>query len=110
MAMLAAADRAARVCSAVERHHANATLQLPQAGPAIACIHETEQPDSPFADVVTKPVHGVSVWLADVAGALSEGDTVTLTTREWPQGRACRISTPVDIDASGWAQFQVNPV
>lgn len=88
---------------------ANAMLQLTPTGQATPCIHEVEQPDSPFADVVTKPTHSVGVWLANVEGVLSEGATVILTTSQWPQGQACRITTPVDTDATGWAVFQVNP-
>ncbi len=103
-------DRSARVRDAVTRHHANALLQLSATGPAWACIYEAaRQEASPFGGVVTKPAHSVGVWLANVEGVLSEGATVILTTSQWPQGQACRITTPVDADATGWAVFQVNP-
>lgn len=98
-----------RLNSVVAQRLSNAMLQLTPTGQATPCIHEVEQPDSPFADVVTRLAHSVGVWLANVEGVLSEGATVILTTSQWPQGQACRITTPVDADATGWAVFQVNP-
>lgn len=103
-------DRGARVRDAVTRHHANAMLQLSATGPAWACIYEATRPDgSPFADLATTLVHSVSVWMAEGEGALKEGATVILTTAKWPSGKACRITSEVDIDATGWAHFDVMP-
>lgn len=103
-------DRSARVRDAVTRHHANAMLQLSATGHAWACIYEATRPDgSPFADLATTLVHSVSVWMADGEGALKEGATVILTTAKWPSGKACRITSEVDIDATGWAHFDVMP-
>lgn len=103
-------DRSARVRDAVARHHANAMLQLAAAGPAWACIYEATRPEgSPFADVATTLQHSVSVCLPDAESVLSEGGVVYLTTGRWPQGRECRIVTPVEVDSTGWARFNVMP-
>ena len=99
-----------RLNSAVTQRLSNAMLQLSATGPAWACIYEATRPDgSPFADLATTLVHSVSVWMADGEGALKEGATVILTTTKWPSGKACRITSEVDIDATGWAHFDVMP-
>ena len=88
----------------------NAMLQLTVDGVAWACSYEASRPDgSPFADLATTLVHSVSVWMADGEDALKEGATVILTTTKWPSGKACRITSEVDIDATGWAHFDVMP-
>ena len=100
-----------RVNSAVNQRLSNAMLQLAAAGPAFACIYEATRPEgSPFADVATTLQHSVSVWLPDAESVLAEGSVVYLTTARWPQGRECRIVTPVEFDATGWASFEVIPL
>lgn len=104
------ADRESRLNGAVQRHLANATVQLTAGGPAWAAAYALDQPDrSPFAEAATVPQHTVSMWLAGV-GDLAEGGDVILTTRHWPEGQPCRISTAVVPDASGWATFIVVPL
>lgn len=99
-----------RLNSAVTERLSNAMLQLSATGAAWACIYEATRPDgSPFADLATTLVHSVSVWMAEGEGALKEGATVILTTAKWPSGKACRITSEVDIDATGWAHFDVMP-
>jgi len=101
-------DRSARVRDAVTRHHANALLQIAAGGPAWACIYEATRPEgSPFADVATTLQHSVSVWLPE---DVAEGSQVILTTARWPASKACRITTAVEIDATGWATFEVTPL
>lgn len=106
LASFAAAEQ--RVNSAVTQHLANASVQrVTGGGPECAASYELEQPErSPFADVATVPEHTISMTLADI-GDLAEGDSLILTTRHWPGGQLCRISTPVQMDASGWARFAV---
>ena len=48
--------------------------------------------------------------MPDAEAALAEGGQVILTTARWPQGQVCRIVTAVEIDATGWASFDVAPV
>ncbi len=43
-------------------------------------------------------------------GALCEGADCILTTAGWPAGQPCRVSTPVELDADGWAVFDVVPL
>lgn len=94
----------------VTHHLANASVERATGGPACAASYELEQPDrSPFADVATIPEHTISMTLADI-GDLAEGDSLILTTRHWPGGQLCRISTPVQMDASGWTSFAVVPL
>lgn len=105
LASFAAAEQ--RVNRAVTQHLANASVQRVMGGPECAASYELEQPErSPFADVATVPEHTISMTLADI-GDLAEGDSLILTTRHWPGGQLCRISTPVQMDASGWASFAV---
>lgn len=104
-------DRSARLCGAVTRHHANASLRLSQGADAWACIYESTLPDGGrFDDVATKLAHSVSVWMPDAEAALAEGGQVILTTARWPQGQVCRIVTAVEIDATGWASFDISPL
>lgn len=99
-----------RLNSAVTGRLSNATLQLSQGAPAWACIYEAARPEgSPFTDVATTLQHSVSVWLPQ-GEDVAEGGLVVLTTARWPSGQACRITTPVDIDATGWASFEVIPL
>lgn len=99
-----------RLNSAVTQRLSNAMLQLTATGPAFACIYEATLPEgSPFADVATTLQHSVSVWLPE-GEDVAEGSQVILTTARWPSGQACRITTPVDIDATGWASFDVIPL
>ena len=96
--------------SAVTQRLSNAMLQLSATGPAWACIYEATRPEgSPFADVATTLQHSVSVCLPDAESVLAEGGVVYLTTGRWPQGRECRIVTPVEVDSTGWASFNVMP-
>lgn len=98
-----------RLNDVVSQHLSNAMLQLTATGPAFACIYEATRPEgSPFADVATTLQHSVSVWLPQ-GQEVREGAQVILTTARWPSGQACRITTPVDIDATGWATFDVVP-
>jgi hypothetical protein len=100
-----------RLNSAATQRLSNAMLQLAVGGPAWACIHEVTLPqDSPFADVHSKSAHSVSIWLPQVGSALLEGAVVYLTTARWPKGQSCRIVTDVDIDATGWASFDISPI
>lgn len=102
-------DRSARVRDAVTRHHANAMLQIAAGGTAFACIYEATRPEgSPFDEVATTLQHSVSVWLPE-GEDVAEGSQVILTTARWPAGKACQITTPVDVDATGWARFDVVP-
>ena len=99
-----------RLNSAVTQRLSNAMLQLSATGPAWACIYEATRPEgSPFADVATTLQHSVSAWLSQGL-SVCEGDQVILTTSQWPSGKACRITTAVDIDATGWATFDVIPL
>lgn len=99
-----------RTNGAVAQRLSNAMLQLTATGPAFACIYEATLPEgSPFADVATTLQHSVSVWLPQ-GEDVSEGGVVYLTTARWPSGQACRITTPVDFDATGWASFEVIPL
>ena len=99
-----------RLNSAVTQRLSNAMLQLTATGPAFACIYEAALPEgSPFADVATTLQHSVSVWLPQ-GEDVAEGGVVYLTTARWPSGQACRITTPVDFDATGWASFEVIPL
>lgn len=115
LASFAAAEQ--RVNSAVTQHLANATVQRTAGGPAWAASYEVEQPErspyadvrTPFADVATVALHTLSMWLTGFGG-LAEGDDLILTTRHWPAGQTCRVSTPVVPDASGWATFVVVPL
>ena len=36
--------------------------------------------------------------------------TCILTTAGWPAGQPCRVSTPVEQDADGWAVFDIVPL
>ena len=99
-----------RLNGAVTQRLSNAMLQLAAAGPAFACIYDAARPEgSPFADVATTLQHSVSVCLPDAESVLAEGGVVYLTTGRWPQGRECRIVTPVEVDSTGWASFNVMP-
>lgn len=99
-----------RLNSAATQRLSNALLQRAAGGPAWACIYEATRPEgSPFADVATTLQHSVSVWLSQGL-SVCEGDQVILTTSQWPSGKACRITTEVDIDATGWASFDVIPL
>ena len=99
-----------RLNDVVRQRLSNALLQRAVGGPAWACIYEATRPDgSPFADVATTLQHSVSVWLSQVL-SVCEGDQVILTTSQWPSGKACRITTDVEIDATGWASFDVIPL
>ena len=99
-----------RLNDVVTQRLSNALLQRAVGGPAWACIYEATRPDgSPFEDVATTLQHGVSVWLSQGL-SVCEGDQVILTTSQWPSGKACRITTEVDIDATGWAAFDVIPL
>jgi len=99
-----------RLNSAATQRLSNAMLQLSATGPAWACIYEATRPEgSPFADVATTLQHSVSVWLSQGL-SVCEGDQVILTASKWPSGKACRITTPVDVDATGWASFDVSPL
>lgn len=99
-----------RVNAAAARHLTNALLQLQAGGPAWAAMYDTDLPDSmPFADVATAQRHSVRVW-GEGMGALCEGADCILTTAGWPAGQPCRVSTPVELDADGWAVFDVVPL
>ena len=99
-----------RLNDAVTQRLSNALLQLAVGGPAWACIYEATRPDgSPFADVATTLQHSVGVWLSHGL-SVCEGDQVILTTSQWHSGKACRITTDVEIDATGWASFDVIPL
>ncbi len=99
-----------RTNGAVTQRLSNAMLQLTATGPAFACIYEATLPEgSPFADVATTLQHSVSVWLPEDED-VAEGGHVILTTARWPSGQACRITTPADTDATGWASFDVIPL
>ena len=100
-----------RLNDVVSQRLSNAMLQLTATGPAFACIYEAARPEgSPFADVATTLQHSVSVWLPEAESVLAEGGVVYLTTARWPSGHACRITSPVDFDATGWASFEVIPL
>lgn len=100
-----------RLNDVVTQRLSNAMLQLSATGPAWACIYEATRPEgSPFADVATTLQHSVSVCLPDAESVLAEGGVVYLTTGRWPQGRECRIVTPVEVDSTGWASFDVSPL
>lgn len=99
-----------RTNGAVTLRLSNAMLQLTATGTAFACIYEATLPEgSPFDDVATTLQHSVSAWLSQGL-SVCEGDQVILTTSQWPSGKACRITTAVDIDATGWATFDVIPL
>lgn len=99
-----------RLNDVVTQRLSNAMLQLTATGPAFACIYEATLPEgSPFADVATTLQHSVSVWLPE-GEDVAEGSQVILTTARWPAGKACQITTPVDVDATGWASFDVIPL
>lgn len=99
-----------RVNAAAARHLTNALLQLQAGGPAWAAMYDTDLPDSmPFADVATAQRHSVRVW-GEGMGALCEGADCILTTAGWSAGQPCRVSTPVELDADGWAVFDVVPL
>lgn len=99
-----------RLNDVVSQRLSNAMLQLTATGPAFACIYEATLPGgSPFADVATTLQHSVSVWLPE-GEDVAEGSQVILTTARWPAGKACQITTPVDVDATGWASFDVIPL
>lgn len=99
-----------RLNDVVSQRLSNAMLQLTATGPAFACIYEATLPEgSPFADVATTLQHSVSVWLPD-GEDVAEGSQVILTTARWPAGKACQITTPVDVDATGWASFDIIPL
>lgn len=99
-----------RLTDVVTQRLSNAMLQLTATGPAFACIYEATLPEgSPFADVATTLQHSVSVWLPE-GEDVAEGSQVILTTARWPAGKACQITTPVDVDATGWASFDVIPL
>ena len=99
-----------RLNGAVTQRLSNAMLQLTATGPAFACIYDATLPEgSPFADVATTLQHSVSVWLPE-GEDVAEGSQVILTTARWPAGKACQITTPVDVDATGWASFDVIPL
>lgn len=98
-----------RLNGAVQQRLSNATVQLAPGAPAWAASYAVQLPESsPFADVASVPVHTLSMWLAGL-GDLAEGDELILTTRHWPAGQPCRVSTAVVPDASGWAVFAVVP-
>lgn len=99
-----------RLNDVVSQRLSNAMLQLTATGPAFACIYEATLPEgSPFADVATTLQHSVSVWLPD-GEDVAEGSQVILTTARWPAGKACQITTPVDVGATGWASFDIIPL
>ena len=100
-----------RLNDVVSQRLSNAMLQLTATGPAFACIYDATRPEgSPFADVATTLQHRVSVGLPEAESVLAEGGVVYLTTARWLQGHECRITTPVDFDATGWANFDVIPL
>lgn len=109
MQLPAFANLEQRLNSAASQRLSNALLQRAAGGAAFACIYEASRPQgSPFEDVATTLQHSVSVWLSHGL-SVCEGDQVILTTSKWPSGKACRITTEVDIDATGWATFDVVP-
>lgn len=98
-----------RMNAAVTRHLANAMVQLAADGPAWAAEYTTGlEPDSPFAPSATAPQHTLSMCIVNL-GDVAEGDELIVTTRQWPEGQRCRITTPVVPDAGGWATFSVHP-
>jgi hypothetical protein len=102
-------DRSSRVRDAMVRHHANASLSILAGGVQCSVIYRRLTPQAnPFDETATVPVHQVSACVAGI-GALVEGAVVYLSTSEWPNGRPVRITTPVVLDAGGWAVFEVVP-
>lgn len=96
-----------RLNGAVQQRLSNATVQLAPGAPAWAASYAVQLPEgSPFADVASVPVHTLSMWLSGI-GDLAEGGELIVTTRAWPAGQRCRITTPVVPDASGWATFDM---
>lgn len=99
-----------RLNVAVQQRLSNATVQLTAGGAAWAASYATELPErTAFADVADVPAHILSMWLAGI-GDLAEGGELIITTRAWPTGQRCRITTPVVPDAGGWATFEVVPL
>ena len=103
--MYLAVDRSARINGAVLRHHANASIAVAGSDVERPAQYECLQAErSPFEDVVTVPVHRLSL---EMAGDLSEGDELLVCNMQWPNGRRCQITTEVVPDAGGWATFDV---
>lgn len=99
-----------RLNSAVQQRLSNATVQLTPGAPAWAATYATELPErTPFADVADVPVHTLAMWLEGI-GDLAEGAELIVTTRSWPAGQRCQVTTPVVPDSSGWATFEVVPL
>ncbi len=98
------------VTQGVQQHLANASVGLMAGGPTVGALYDSEAPQgSPFQDVATAARHMLSLCIVGL-GDVAEGDEVIVTTRQWPAGQRCRITTPVEPDAGGWAVFEVVPV
>lgn len=99
-----------RLNGAVQQHLSNAVLL--HGWHSLPCVHDVQLPsDSPFADVATRPVHRISVLLPQdgTADDLQEGAHITLHAAPWPMGQTMRITSAVDVDATGWAAFEATP-
>ena len=98
------------VTQGVQQHLANATVALAAGGPSVSALYDSAAPEgSPFQAVATVARHTLSLCIVSL-GDLAEGDEVIVTTRHWPAGQRCRITTPVEPDAGGWAAFDIVPV
>lgn len=96
-----------RLNGAVQQHLSNAVVSL--GALQLPCTHDVQLPgDSPFADVATRPVHRIGVLLPfdGSADGLQEGASITLYAALWPAGQSMRITSAVDVDATGWANFE----
>lgn len=95
-----ACDRAQRVRSAAERHHANATATWGGSAQAFGVIFRREG-GTYMGDVAAVPVYTVSMCVANAPG-IAEGSTQLRIN-----GQPVRVSGAVEPDASGWATFPV---
>ena len=99
----------ARMAGAVTRHLTNALLTV--GGSTWAAMYDAELPDAAsFLDVATVTRHSIRLHGAGLDAQLFEGATCTVTHAGWPDGRACLISTPVDLDGAGFVFFDIVPV
>lgn len=97
------------VTQGVQQHLANATVSLVAGGPSVSALYDCgTPPDSPFQAAATVSRHTLSLCIVNL-GDVAEGDELIVTTRQWPEGQRCRITTPVEPDAGGWATFSVHP-
>lgn len=103
MYQLSAVDRTARIRSAIERVHANATGTW-HGGPVhfgVILGRSLADGGGYLTEAVTAEQCAVSLCVANCPG-IAEGSTGLLI-----DGKPCRITGPVVADAGGWATFPV---